>query len=437
MRDGILASVDVEPLTEALAKVAGEALAEVRGATRVDAIVMASAASRGDIVYSSDVVAGQAAPLFRLDSDVYRGKRPRQRVVGAVRAVYAMAQHPRGHPRACDQASGMASRLRDAWMIACPRMHVRPRRAQSAVTKASAGLTGTAMRRDMGRNAEGTNDEARNWLRPQSLVFTLLAEHLLNEPRAVFSGSFIEVLERVGVGEHATRSTLARMAERGLLERQRSGRKIYFRMTPRCIAILEDGRHRIWNVGALNTEPSGTWTLLTFSLPEAWGRKRYDLRARLRWAGFGALQNGVWMAPTHVDMTEIIETLELAGLVQVFHTRPAAPTDPGAVIRQTFDLDSLAQSYREFVRAWAKVGARDASDSLLLTLRLSTQWLRIIRVDPRVPVHLLPPDWPAVRAEHLFRRLHQEHRRASELIAAELLDTIPVETRRRRQRRGG
>ena len=54
-RVAILESVDVEPLTEALAKLAGEALAAVKGATLVDAIVMASAASRGDIVYSTDV----------------------------------------------------------------------------------------------------------------------------------------------------------------------------------------------------------------------------------------------------------------------------------------------------------------------------------------------------------------------------------------------
>jgi predicted nucleic acid-binding protein len=55
LRDSILKSVDIEPLTETLAKRAGEALAVVSGATLVDAIVMASAASRGDIVYSSDV----------------------------------------------------------------------------------------------------------------------------------------------------------------------------------------------------------------------------------------------------------------------------------------------------------------------------------------------------------------------------------------------
>ena len=53
--EAILASVDVEPLSVSLAKLAGEALAVIAGATLVDAVVMASAASRGDIVYSSDV----------------------------------------------------------------------------------------------------------------------------------------------------------------------------------------------------------------------------------------------------------------------------------------------------------------------------------------------------------------------------------------------
>ena len=55
LREAILEAVDVEPLSLPLAKVAGEALATIHGATLVDAIVMASAASRGDIVYSSDV----------------------------------------------------------------------------------------------------------------------------------------------------------------------------------------------------------------------------------------------------------------------------------------------------------------------------------------------------------------------------------------------
>jgi len=54
-RERILAAVRIEPLSEDLAKVAGEALAAVKGATPIDAIVMASAAQRGDLVYTTDV----------------------------------------------------------------------------------------------------------------------------------------------------------------------------------------------------------------------------------------------------------------------------------------------------------------------------------------------------------------------------------------------
>lgn len=54
-REGLLELVNVEPLTEKLARIAGEALASVRGSTPIDAVVMASAASRGDIVFTTDV----------------------------------------------------------------------------------------------------------------------------------------------------------------------------------------------------------------------------------------------------------------------------------------------------------------------------------------------------------------------------------------------
>lgn len=54
-REAILRGVRVEPASEGLAKLAGEALAAVPGSTTMDAFVMASAARRGDAVYTSDV----------------------------------------------------------------------------------------------------------------------------------------------------------------------------------------------------------------------------------------------------------------------------------------------------------------------------------------------------------------------------------------------
>jgi len=48
-------AVRVEPLTDALAQLAGKALRATGGNNAIDAIVMASAAQRGDAVYTSDV----------------------------------------------------------------------------------------------------------------------------------------------------------------------------------------------------------------------------------------------------------------------------------------------------------------------------------------------------------------------------------------------
>jgi hypothetical protein len=50
----MLDAIYVVPLSLAVAKAAGEALAKVRRSTIIDAIVMAFAASRGDVVFTGD-----------------------------------------------------------------------------------------------------------------------------------------------------------------------------------------------------------------------------------------------------------------------------------------------------------------------------------------------------------------------------------------------
>jgi hypothetical protein len=55
IREALVASARVEPLSAPIARLAGEALAKVKGATAIDAFVMASVALRGDVVYTSDL----------------------------------------------------------------------------------------------------------------------------------------------------------------------------------------------------------------------------------------------------------------------------------------------------------------------------------------------------------------------------------------------
>ncbi|MEV2216973.1 PaaX family transcriptional regulator C-terminal domain-containing protein [Streptomyces sp. NPDC050997] len=264
--------------------------------------------------------------------------------------------------------------------------------------------------------------------RPQSLMLAFFGNHVLDAGAlGVYSGSIIDVLGRVGVGEQAVRSTLTRMVNRGLLRRQREGRRMYFGLTAQATRVLEDGRIRIWQKGAVNDDWDGAWTLLGFSLPESWQRQRHDLRSQLAWSGFGALYSGLWVAPGRVDVAGIVAELGLAAHVKIFHAQADEATDIGLMIRDTWDLESIAARYVSFDKRWtAHLNAGSGDDPIGTRLRLVSEWLWTIRTDPRLPARHLPAEWPARPAQETFRRVAEQTEAPAARMAGELLDTAPL-----------
>lgn len=286
--------------------------------------------------------------------------------------------------------------------------------------------------------------------RPQSLMLSFFGIHVLGTGTALSSASVIDAFARVDVGEDAVRSTLTRMVGRGLLERHRRGRRMYFSLTPRAAEVLADGEERIHRRGAVNRGWDGTWTLVGFSLPESWRSERHDLRSRLVWAGFGPLQNGLWVAPGRVDVAPIAAELGLGDRIRAFHGEAAAPTEAGPLLRTAFDVDAIAEGYRSFLARWgdgpgptevrdapgsaevrddlgpAEVrdapGPPEVRDDLGRQLVLHTDWLDLVRRDPHLPAEHLPEDWPAARAEALFRDLAARYEPGAHAIAEEILD---------------
>ncbi|MFF4061719.1 PaaX family transcriptional regulator C-terminal domain-containing protein [Streptomyces sp. NPDC001668] len=263
--------------------------------------------------------------------------------------------------------------------------------------------------------------------RPQSLMLTFFGNHVLEEgDLGVYSGSIIDVLGRVGVGEQAVRSTLTRMVNRGLLQRQREGRKMFFGLTPQATRVLIDGRTRIWKQGAVNDDWDGSWTLLGFSLPDSWKRQRHDLRSRLTWSGFGALYSGLWIAPGRLDVSTVVTDLGLTAHVKIFHATAAEVTDIEQMIRDTWDLESIAARYVAFDKRWtAHLGNGTDDDPIGTRLRLVSDWLDTIRTDPRLPSRHLPPAWPARPAQETFHRVAAQTHPALE-AARNTLETIEL-----------
>lgn len=267
-------------------------------------------------------------------------------------------------------------------------------------------------------------------LRPQSVMFSLLGIHLLGTGRLASTGSVIEVLSRVGISEDAARTTLTRMARRDLLERHRRGRRVYVGLTRRAIEILEDGRRRIWEDGAVDADWDGTWTVVGFSLPERRRAERHDLRVRLTWEGFGMLQSGMWVAPGARDLATVLGPLADDPGVVTLSSQVTGRTGDRELLDRAFDLGAISRRYERFTRRWSAVSAGQAlPDDLARQLVLHTEWLEVVRESPRLPTALLPDQPAVIAAQELFRGLAADLESSAASIADRVLDTIEITAR--------
>jgi phenylacetic acid degradation operon negative regulatory protein len=239
-------------------------------------------------------------------------------------------------------------------------------------------------------------------LRPQSLLLIYFGDFVVETGGLVASSSVVALLDQVGVGEAAARATLSRMTRRGLLRRDVAGRRAYFGLTDPGRASVLDGRRRYRDAPLVEESWDGTWTIVGFSMPDSWQRERHDLRTRLMWAGFGMVQAGLWVAPRRVAVAAVLEGLDIGAHLRVFEGVPVAPTRAGDMVADAWDLECVAVRYTEFLDRWARPSATWTS-ALARYVALGADWLQVVRKDPRLPPHLLPADWPALKAETLFR----------------------------------
>ncbi|WP_407564217.1 PaaX family transcriptional regulator C-terminal domain-containing protein [Streptomyces sp. 184] len=266
------------------------------------------------------------------------------------------------------------------------------------------------------------SDDAGRVVRPQTLLLALFGDQVLGRDVAVAAGSIIAVLNRLGVGEHATRATVARMARRDLLRPVRRGRQVYYGLAPRGVAVLRDGQRKL-EAEIVDREWDGRWTLLAFSVPETRRADRHALRTRLGWAGFAPLRSGLWVSPGTTDVSQVLSELDLLDHAAVFRGEVAMWSDPAKIAREAWDLRALATSYRGFLDRWSG-GVLGELDALSQRTRMTAEWLLLIRQDPRLPPALLPPEWPGVRAQEMFRTLQAELIGPAAELAAAWLATI-------------
>ncbi|SDY82100.1 phenylacetic acid degradation operon negative regulatory protein [Amycolatopsis xylanica] len=244
---------------------------------------------------------------------------------------------------------------------------------------------------------------------PQELVMTLLGSHVQpRETRRVWSGGLVLLLAELGFSDGAARIALARLAHRDLLARHKEGRHVHYSLTRRTLAVLEDGDRRIFSLGRAE-RPSGDWTVLWQSIPETRRRARERLVRRLRFLGFGSLQDGTWLAPLdrEAEVLALLAELDVTEHAGLMLGRPSAALDLRAFVTRAWDLDELDRRYRKFVAEFGSAGepATDR-DAFRLRTRLVHTFREFPALDPELPGELVPVPGKRAAAVALFHDLY-------------------------------
>jgi DNA-binding transcriptional regulator PaaX len=219
------------------------------------------------------------------------------------------------------------------------------------------------------------------------------------------------------LGEHAARATLSRMVRRNLLRRHTAGRRSYFGLTAFGSDTLIEGRERAHDPRPDDAAWDEEWTFVAYSLPEEAQRERHELRATLTWAGFGMVQSGLWAAPRHVDVASLVTDPAVLSGLRVIQGRPQPPSSAPELVRRAFDVTGLEARHAGFVLRWRPVADVPLSqwpDPLVARTVLATDWLQVIRDDPRLPSRFLGAKWTGTESRQLYLDLDTMLRPATE-----------------------
>jgi phenylacetic acid degradation operon negative regulatory protein len=248
---------------------------------------------------------------------------------------------------------------------------------------------------------------------PRHLILSLFGLYAREGAHWLSVRALIALMDDLAVDASATRSSVSRLKKRGVLEPATVDGQAGYRLSPAALAVLREGDARIWSRPRASARDG--WLVVVFSVPEAERGKRHELRSLLTRLGFGTAAAGVWIAPgTAYD--ETLAALDRAGLTaytELFRGEYLGSGPPDVRVGEWWDLPAIARLYVEFVaeyRGLRRLRSPDAARAFTAYVPMLTAWRRLPYLDPGIPLDLLPPDWPGVRAADLFAELDQRLR---------------------------
>ncbi|HTK67096.1 MAG TPA: PaaX family transcriptional regulator C-terminal domain-containing protein [Pseudonocardia sp.] len=267
----------------------------------------------------------------------------------------------------------------------------------------------------------------------RSLVFDLFGGYVRYDGGGIALRDLAAVAEPFGVSADALRVVMSRLRREGWFDVSRSGGRARYEATDRTWALLDEGYERIF---VAREEPwSGEWHVVIYEVSESERAAREQLRRELAWLGFGPLAASTWLSP-HDRLDAVLEWAADQPSVRIVTliARSRGVAHDREYAARCWDLAAIQRDYLSFLRQYGSAEATAAwraatgTDALVRRVRLAHDYRLFLFRDPRLPAHLLPPDWPAQRARDLFTEAYGHLEAEAVSAYRRLTGTVRVET---------
>jgi phenylacetic acid degradation operon negative regulatory protein len=274
----------------------------------------------------------------------------------------------------------------------------------------------------------GTVDQSyRSSMKPRTELFLY---HLLWHLDQLSRPSFRNLTDSFEAWAFRNRlhSHIRRLERRGLVERGSGlGSQVY--------RLSEAGRRAA--LGGRDPDAAwdrpwdGVWRVLMFDVPIAHGAARSRLRRRLKAAGFGFLQNSVWISPDPIpaDLRQLTQDADGVEFLTELSARTAGKETDLELVRASWCFGELDRRHEHCLEILANLPrprsvSGDFRKALLDWGKAEHQaWQAVVDLDPFLPGSLLPAGY---RGREVWRRRMQVLAEAGSMVRDLRADPIPV-----------
>lgn len=240
----------------------------------------------------------------------------------------------------------------------------------------------------------------RKPVRAGSLIVALYGDAIVPRGGSLSLGDISQIMALFRIDGGHVRTAISRLTSEKWLERRKSGRNTYYRLSKEGEGEFARATQRIYFARRQEEGKQARLALLNGG-PAGRAVQRKQIEAE----GFVAFN-----ALTYVSAEGERAPKPIKGV----HYLEIPPSDEAIeVVRVAYGLDDLAARYREFAAqfeplraALANGEALEDGEALIVRLLLIQEFRRIVLREPELPASMLPKDWPGDAARKLAAEIY-------------------------------